>query len=118
METIKKSLPYAITGALLPLFAFAQNPGQVGNIVTNIQGILNNIIPVLLIIGTIVFLWGVISFVTASGDEEKRADARQIMIYGLVALFVMVAVWGIVRVFVQFFGVGGQGVPTNVGTIN
>ena len=117
MKTIKKSLPYAITGVLLPLFAFAQNPGQIGNVVINIQGILNSIIPVLLIIGTIVFLWGVISFVTAGADEEKRANARQLMIYGLVALFVMVAVWGIVRVLVQFFGVGGQGVPTNVGTI-
>lgn len=113
MTSLKKTLPYILM-ASLPLFAFAQ---QAFNIVTNAQNLLNNIIPILLIIGTIVFLWGVIMYLTAGADEERRANARQLMIWGLVGLFVMVAVWGIVNVLVGFFGVGGRGVPQRPGDI-
>lgn len=111
MNSIKKALPYVFVAAM-PVLAFAQ---QAFNIVTNVRNFVNNVIPILLIIGTIVFLWGVILYLTAGADEEKRANARSLMIYGLVGLFVMVAVWGIVNVLVGFFGVGGQGVPTSPG---
>ena len=111
MNIIKKTLPYAAALAT-PLFAFAQ---QAFKIVDNVRNLLNQIIPVLLIIGTIVFLWGVIMFLTAGAEEEKRANARSLMIYGLVGLFIMVAIWGIVNVLVGFFGVGGTGVPTSPG---
>lgn len=111
MNSIKKALPYLLSLAT-PLFAFAQ---QAFSIVSRTQQLINQIIPILLIIGTIVFLWGVIMFLTAGADEEKRAGARSLMIYGLIGLFVMVAVWGIVNVLVGFFGVGGTGVPTSPG---
>jgi fumarate reductase subunit D len=113
MNSVKKALPYVITMAT-PFFAFAQ---QGFLIVDRIQTLLNQIIPILLIIGTIVFLWGVIMFLTAGADEEKRANARSLMIYGLIGLFVMVAVWGIVNVLVGFFGVGGTGIPTSPGNL-
>ncbi len=116
MKTFKKALPYIIAVSL-PILAFAQNAGQITTSLTNIQNILNSIIPILLIIATIVFLWGVIQFITAGADEEKRGNARSLMIYGLIALFVMVAVWGIVRVLVQFFGVGGVVQPLRPGDI-
>lgn len=113
--SIKKTLPY-IAILTLPFLAFAQAvPGRAGTIVDNVRNLLNAIIPILLIIGTIVFLWGVIMFLTAGADEEKRASARSLMIYGLVGLFVMVAVWGIVNVLVGFTGTGGTGIPTSPG---
>jgi|SRR3989344_2058677 len=111
MNIVKRTLPYAVALAT-PLFALAQ---AAFNIVSNTRNLVNQIIPVLLIIGTIVFLWGVIMFLTAGADEEKRSNARSLMIYGLVGLFVMVAVWGIVNVLVGFFNVGGTGVPTSPG---
>lgn len=113
MTKIKKALPY-IVASFLPIAALA---AQADTIVTNIRTLVNNVIPILLIVGTVVFLWGVILYLTAGADEEKRANARSLMIYGLVGLFVMVAVWGIVNVLVGFFGVGGTGVPGRPGDI-
>ncbi len=55
------------------------------------------IIPVLISIGLIIFLAGVVKFVTAGDNEEKRQGGRQMMIFGIIALFVMVAVWGFVN---------------------
>ena len=44
------------------------------------------------------FFWGLAMFIfsAGAGDEGKRAEARSIMIYGVIALFVMVSVWGLV----------------------
>lgn len=116
MNKIKRVLPYA-TALATPFFAFAQTGSRLTGFVTQIQGLLNSIIPILLIIGTIVFLWGVISFLTAGADEEKRASARSLMIYGLIGLFVMVAAWGIVNVLIGFTGTGGTGIPTSPGQL-
>ena len=120
MKTLKKILPYAVA-LTIPILVLAQvvTPLTSGpqSIVPNIKNLVNNVIPILLIIGTVVFLWGVILYLTAGADEEKRANARSLMIYGLVGLFVMVAVWGIVNVLVGFFGITGTGIPERPGDI-
>ena len=120
MKTLKKILPYAVA-LTIPILVLAQVvtplPSGTQSIVTNIKNLVNNVIPILLIIGTVVFLWGVILYLTAGADEEKRANARSLMIHGLVGLFVMVAVWGIVNVLVGFFGITGTGIPERPGDI-
>jgi len=69
--------------------------------------ILEPLVPVLFLAATVVFLWGVTLYITAKGDEEKIREGRKYIIWGLAGLFVMVAIWGIVRVFVfTFFPLG------------
>lgn len=97
------------TAWLAPLFAYAIN---VNEIISLMQGTLRLTIPFLMILATVVFLWGVIRYVTAGGDEDKLKEGRQFIIFGLVGLFVMVAVWGIVTALVNQFNLGGQsGIP-------
>ncbi|MBI2023940.1 hypothetical protein HYT00_00890 [Candidatus Giovannonibacteria bacterium] len=79
------------------------------SIVDNVTALLNKIIPLLFFIATIIFLWGVILYILSGGDEEKRKEGRQYIVYGLVGLFVMVAVWGIVNVLIGFVFPGGPG---------
>lgn len=62
----------------------------------NITLVLNQLIGLLFIVATVAFLWGVIQYVIAAGDEKKLAEGKKYIIYGLVGLFVMVAMWGIV----------------------
>jgi len=78
------------------------------SIVTDIQAILNVLLPVLMLVGVVVFLWGVIKYITSSGDEEARKSARGYIIYGLIGIFIMVALWGIIQVAAQTLGIGGQ----------
>ncbi|MBI2628060.1 MAG: hypothetical protein HYW71_01325 [Candidatus Niyogibacteria bacterium] len=47
---------------------------------------------------------GVLQFVTSGGDEEKRKEGRDHIIYGLIGLFIMVAVWGLVNAIAGTFG--------------
>lgn len=56
------------------------------------------VVPFLISLGMIIFIAGVISFVKAGDDEEKRSAGRNMMLFGIISLFVMISVWGLVRI--------------------
>lgn len=111
-QALKDSRPYVafigLSALVLPLFTYAQ---KVGTILQDISDILNTVIPILMILATLLFLWGIITYITASGDEEKLKGARTYIIWGLIGLFVMVSVWGLVQVLNNTFGISRQGTP-------
>jgi len=86
----------------VPYLAFAA--ASVGSILTTIKGILDAIIPIIFVIALIIFLWGLAMWLLSAGDDAARAQARNIMIYGVIVLFVMISVWGLVRVLTSTFG--------------
>ncbi len=98
-------------GLLLPRLADAVvcNPypvtGTVEFIICKINDILNIIVPVLITLGVVYFVWGVIQYITAK-DEEKQGEARKIMISGIIGLFVIVSIWGLVALISKTFGTG------------
>jgi uncharacterized membrane protein YidH (DUF202 family) len=75
------------------------------SIVEDVQSIVEMLVPLIIGIAVVVFLIGVVRYVTAGGDEEKRKESRNMMIYGIIGLFVMVAVWGLVAVIANTFGI-------------
>ena len=109
-----KKYTLAALGLLaLPFLANAQ--GTVGGLLTLVGTILTSLVPVAIGLAVVLFLFGVVKYVAAGDDEGGRADARQLMIWGIVALFVMVSVWGLVALLGTTVGVtpGGTGtVPT------
>ena len=118
---MKKYLIPAAT-FFLPLVALAQATFE--DTLGRISGFLNQIIPFLILIATVLFLWGVVRYITAGGDEEKIKEGRNMIIYGIIALAVMIGVWGFVNIVLTFiFGdgntvfpiPGGSDVPTQSG---
>ncbi len=78
-----------------------------GDTLSRVSDFLNQIIPFIFLIATIVFLWGVLKYVTAGGDEEKAKEGRAMMLNGVIFLAVMIAVWAFVGVAIDFvFGEG------------
>jgi len=62
-----------------------------------------DILIILLITGAVaVFFWGLITFIynVRSGSEDAVKKGKTLMIWGIIALFVMVSVWAIVG-FIQ-----------------
>jgi hypothetical protein len=88
----------------IPLLAAAQGFSSIDDSISTVTRLINRLIPLVIGIGVLVFLWGLVGYVTAGGDEEKRKNARSLMIYGIIVLFVMVSVWGLVRILVTTFG--------------
>ena len=108
MNQIKKYIPIIL--AFTPLFALAvSNIQDLATFVTNILG--NYIIPALFAVALIIFLWGVIQYVIAAGDDEKRKEGKQKIIWGIIGLFVMVAIWGLVNLIGNTFNLNTSAPP-------
>src|SRR3989344_6684800 len=83
----------------------------IGNIICQIHKILNLIIPALIALAIIYFIWGVVQYVIRDSEEAKKKGKGHI-IYGLIGLAIIVSLWGVVGIFVQSFGLGGGTTPT------
>lgn len=94
--------------ALTPFLAFA---ADAISIIVSAQHILNIVIPVLITIAVVYFIWGVITY-TLAQDEEKKKDGRNKIIQGIIGLFVILAFWGLVDVIGNTFGVKGRQIQT------
>lgn len=110
---MKKTLSLAGTFAL-PALALA---ATFNSIVAQVQDLLNLLIPILITLAVIYFFWGLANYILNAGDTEKKEEGRNIMIWGIVALFVMVSIWGLVGLIGSTFGIqqGGTGagfIPT------
>lgn len=66
----------------------------------------NRLIPITVSAALLVFLWGVFKVVRAQGDTKAIEEGRKTMLWGIIALFVMVSVWGLVA-FIQHDIFGG-----------
>ncbi len=71
-----------------------------------LAGIGNNILA--LLDDAFVFCGDFFDQLINAGDETARTEARNIMIWGIIALFVMVSVWGLVNVLDDTFGLDDQ----------
>ncbi len=107
---MKKAL---ITGAsfLLPLVTFAQLQNIETNIVTPIGRIINLLIPIVFALAMLYFFWGLAQYILNSGDSGAQEDGKNKMIWGIVALFVMSAVWGLVRFLGTAIGINQEAAP-------
>lgn len=84
------------------------------NSLTDITGIINwascllvkTIIPFLFALATVAFIWGVIQYYLNPDNEEKRKKGKSFIIGGLIALFVMLSVWGLVGILTNTFKLG------------
>jgi len=63
---------------------------------------LNTIIVFLFLVATVIFLFGVVRYISAGGEEDKQAEARNMIMWGIIFLAVMVAVWGFVNIVLDF----------------
>ncbi len=104
-----------ILGLCLFLVLTAQVNAQtkkLDTLITQANTTLNSIIRLLFVLITIYFIWGVIVYVTAGGDDEKLAKGKKHMLWGIIGLAVVGAAWGFAKIIMDYFGVTGSESPT------
>ncbi|MBP9749678.1 MAG: hypothetical protein KBD21_03030 [Candidatus Pacebacteria bacterium] len=87
LPTISHALTFKeiVTGTILPL--------------------VDSAVALFVTLAVVVFVFGMVRFIATAGDEKSRSSGKVIMTWGLVALFVMVSVWGIVKImYTTIFG--------------
>lgn len=82
------------------------------DIVKEILGVINILFPLVAALALLAFIWGLVKFITHAGDVKTHSDGKQLMIWGIIALFVMVTVLGILNFFSGEVGFGPILIPT------
>lgn len=79
------------------------------SIITNLADTaLKPAVPLLIGLAVVVFFYGLVKYINSGlGDAKSIQEARSLMIWGIIAITVMVSVWGIVKV-VQTTFLGGS----------
>lgn len=103
------SLSAVILG-VTPMLVFAVGQNAFG-LITIFNMLLSWVIPVLVTLAVVYFIWGIVQYMVNASDEEAKKAGRQKIINGLIGLFVIIAFWGIIRLVTNTFLVGPDVTP-------
>jgi hypothetical protein len=99
----------------VPALAFAQSPSSTGvslnslsSALQDVGTLINRVIPLLVGVAVVIFIFGIVRFILAAGDAEKRTEGRKYMVYSIIAIAVMLSVWALVAFVRNTFGLTGQ----------
>ena len=108
-----KNFFFPIVGSILfpaPLFALTAQPTATTSAVDwfsllkILQNIVDVIIPFVVGLAVLILIYGILGFMSSAADEEKRKEAKNFIAWGIVSIFVMVSVWGLVNILIGTFG--------------
>ncbi len=116
MNNTLKSIPLAVSFLILPAFASAQLAAQdngagaigesLGNILSFIDGV---VIPFILGIGFLVFVWGIFKyFIQGGANDEAKESGKSLILYAIAGYVVILAFWGIVNIISSGIGLEGE----------
>lgn len=97
-----------VATSIAPLLASAN---AIETATSYIQAGITNIPAVVIGVAVIYFLVGVYQY-ASGGDEKTRGDAKMKILYGLIAIFVMTAMWGLIAELRTATGIGEGAKPT------
>ena len=72
----------------------------------------NLLIPIVFALALLYFFWGLATYILSSGDPEKKEEGRNKMVWGIVALFVMASIWGLVNFLQDALDIDEGSAPT------
>lgn len=99
------------TGATCNTSTLPTNP-KLQDVICYIVFIINrSVIPLIFALAIALFVWGVVQYVINADSEEKRKKGKQFMIWGIIALTVMLSVWGLVKIVGGTFGLNTSVLP-------
>ena len=93
----------------LPFLADAANASAASGLngtLALFNNLFNNMIALFITMAIVIFFWVLIKYLW-SMDQENAHEGIKIMFWGLIAIFVMVSIWGLIRLLQTTFAVGG-----------
>jgi prolipoprotein diacylglyceryltransferase len=84
------------------------NLTSVKSLVTNFGDIVQLLIPIAFAAAVIFFFWGLAKFILHSSSDDAKDEGKRLMIWGVVAIFIMASIWGIVAYMNSALGINNQ----------
>ncbi len=108
-----------LTAALfLPAFAFAgqfeATGGDFGQFLRNVIGFINGIIiPFILGIGFLFFVWGMfLYFIKGGADDDAKSQGKSLIIYATAGFVLIFIFWGLIELLARSTGFQDQTLDT------
>lgn len=98
----------AIALALAPSAAFAQPIVDSNTLVQKLTSLGNTFIQILIAFAVIFIIYNVIRFIVKA-DTEDRKKYQSAILWGIVGLFVILSLWGLVRILMNTFNTNNVG---------
>ena len=83
----------------IPIFTIAAD--DVLGVISTIKSIFSAVIPLIISLAIIYFIWSTAQYILKEG--EAKNEAKMHMIWGIIILFVMISVWGLVGILTSTF---------------
>lgn len=117
-----KNIKYYLlsTAMVLPMLTQAQtldDAGAATGFLQSILGFINGtVIPFILGIAFLFFVYGMFKFFIAGGaNEEEKEKGKSLLIYSILGFVLIIVFWGIISLVASFTGLDGQqGIDTNL----
>lgn len=112
-KNLLKFIPILFFTTFAPFVAFAASTCTatgLNGVLCKINELLGTVLPIMVSLGVIYFIWGMVQYFIADGEEAKKTG-RDRIIYGIIGLAVIVSIWGLVNIIVTTFGIGGVAAP-------
>jgi hypothetical protein len=95
---------------------FEAGGGEFGVFLANILGFINTIlIPFILGIGFLVFVWGMFKFFIYGGaDDEAKSSGKSLMVYATLGFVLIIIFWGVVNLIAESTGFDSQSPTSNI----
>ena len=75
--------------------------------------VLNPLLLLLFAVASLYFLYSIIRLISADGSD--KAEARKAVMWGLIGMFIMVSVYGIITVILKTFSISSNSGTTFIG---
>lgn len=103
----------SVASFFIPFFVFAEgiNTGYLTSSFTSLKSVMTAAVVFLISLAVVWFIWNVVRYAMAE-DEGGKEKAKSQMIWGIIAIAVIVSIWGLVGLLRTFIG-ANDAIPTS-----
>jgi len=83
---------------------------QIGQIIDSAINLVKQVAVLVWMTALVVFGWGIVRFIAAADNQEEIKKAKGIIWWGVIGMFVLASIVGIIIVLQRDFGVGSEAV--------
>ncbi len=92
--------------SVTPLAVFAAQASTIQDVLKNLTPVLQLATSLAVSLALLGFFWGLAMYVFGTSNDDKRKKGVSAMVWGIVALFVMLSIFGIINALQSTAGVG------------
>jgi len=78
-------------------------PGNLSDIISILIKIVNEATNIVVLLAFLFFAWGISQFILNANNQEKRQKAKGILVWGIVILFLIISINGIIYIITGTF---------------